>query len=367
MRKLIVVLLALTLVMSLVLACARPTTPTATPSPKPVASPTPSPSPKPTVSARPAADFYKNNLITMIIPFAPGGGTDRKGRLFASFLGEVTGGTTKVENLPGGGGIVGANTLFKSKPDGLTLMTATTGSGLIIPTLFADPAKQYKIEEFNYLGELWIEPNGFAIGAKLPHNSMVDLQKAKGLKFGGTQGTPAWGAAVVAELFGLDAKVVTGYQSGADVRLAVTKGELDGSSSGIATIQPEVDKGWMKPAFLVIARERDKAYPNTPAITELVKLTPEQDKLLELFIAMKGGDAILTAPGIPPDRLQFLRDAFSKTIALPAFLEQSKKLSPVFPKPLLHDELQAKMKRMAAIPKAEIDNFSKVMNKYLTK
>src|SRR5689334_25388989 len=86
-----------------------------------------------TVAASPAfaetgADFYKGKTVTYIASTSPGGGYDQYGRLVAEFMQKhLPGSTFIVKNVPGAGHLVGANTIYASKADGLTIGIFNTG------------------------------------------------------------------------------------------------------------------------------------------------------------------------------------------------------------------------------------------------
>jgi tripartite-type tricarboxylate transporter receptor subunit TctC len=75
-----------------------------------------------------AEGYYSGKTITYIIATSPGGGYDAYGRLIGQNLGEKLGASKVLfKNLPGAGHIIGANTLYAAKPDGLTIGTFNTG------------------------------------------------------------------------------------------------------------------------------------------------------------------------------------------------------------------------------------------------
>src|ERR1700742_168047 len=76
----------------------------------------------------PASAEYPDHSIRMIVPFAPGGGTDVLARVIAQSLGSKWGQSVVVENQPGASGLIGSRAVMKAAPDGYTLLMASTGA-----------------------------------------------------------------------------------------------------------------------------------------------------------------------------------------------------------------------------------------------
>ena len=75
-----------------------------------------------------AAADYPNRAIKMVVPFAPGGGTDVLGRIIAQRLSEKLGQPVVVENQPGASGGIGTKAFVRAEADGYTLLMASTGA-----------------------------------------------------------------------------------------------------------------------------------------------------------------------------------------------------------------------------------------------
>src|SRR5687767_10325986 len=79
-------------------------------------------------TAQTGAEFYKGKTVTYIASTSPGGGYDTYARLVAEYLQKhLPGSTVVIKNVPGAGHIIGANTIYASPPDGLTIGIFNTG------------------------------------------------------------------------------------------------------------------------------------------------------------------------------------------------------------------------------------------------
>src|SRR6187431_1999407 len=94
-----------------------------------------------------ASDDYPNRTITMIVPFSPGSAADNSMRPFTRVLSQKLGQTVVIDNKPGAGGILGMEIGANAKPDGYTLIFASTAPMALFPSLYKklhyDPAKSY--------------------------------------------------------------------------------------------------------------------------------------------------------------------------------------------------------------------------------
>jgi tripartite-type tricarboxylate transporter receptor subunit TctC len=77
-----------------------------------------------------AAQTWPTRPVTMVVPFAPGGGTDLLGRIVSKRLSEVLGQQVVVENIAGAGGMIGSARVVKSAPDGYTMVVGTTADAI---------------------------------------------------------------------------------------------------------------------------------------------------------------------------------------------------------------------------------------------
>lgn len=307
-----------------------------------------------------AADLYKSNVVTLIVPYGPGGTTDLAARFIANFWTEVTGGRMIVQNKEGAGGISGSNFVYSAKPDGLTLGVSIPGSTLIASTLAQDPAVKYDLRKMNWVEYTNPDVSVLVVGAKSPYASMDSLSKAKGLKFASSSrsATISLAPALIIDLFNIqDGRIVLGYSGTTEAILAVAKGEVDGYvSSGLLD---SVSKGLVKQPLLTMDFQRSPYFPDAPTLPELMKLSAEQENLLRTFTALVAGQVFWFQPGVPTDRIEFVRNAFDKIVANETFVKQAKTVWPVWVKPTGGKDFAAQMEKSLAV--ATPDRFAELL------
>ena len=115
--------------------------------------------------SKPAADsgnFYSGKTISYIVSTDPGGGYDTYARMIGNYLQNYVGADNVViRNVPGAGHMVGANTLWRSRPDGLTI--GTFNVGLIYGQLVGKDGMQFDLRKFEWIGKAAGEPRSIVV------------------------------------------------------------------------------------------------------------------------------------------------------------------------------------------------------------
>jgi tripartite-type tricarboxylate transporter receptor subunit TctC len=258
------------------------------------------------------ADFYKGKTIELVSTATPESATDLILHIIASYFGEDTGASTTITDRSGAGGMEGMNYLYKARPDGLTL-GVNSSTKFVGNKVMGEPAAEYEMEKFSYIMSIGRRLTYFYVSPEGPYQSVADLKAAKDLKIGATSpsGYVSLADLTVIKLLGLDAKVITGFEGG-DLSLAVKRGEVIGYSVELS--RTNIKAGLIKPIF-VLATERDPLMPDVPAITELVNLSGEDLELAKLWeTALANSSLFIAPPGMPEDRLTFLRGLANKWV-----------------------------------------------------
>ena len=120
------------------------------------------------------AQNYPTRPLRLIVPTAPGGGTDFTGRLVAAKLSESLGQQVVVENRGGGGGSVGADNAAKSTPDGYTLLLGSIATHAVNPALYKQLPYDH-IKDFAPVSLIGTVPNALVVHPSVPVKSMQEF------------------------------------------------------------------------------------------------------------------------------------------------------------------------------------------------
>jgi tripartite-type tricarboxylate transporter receptor subunit TctC len=277
-----------------------------------------------------AEPFYAGKTITIVTSTGPGGSYDLVARMVAAHMPSHIPGnpTMTVENMPGAGHVLATNYMYNLAPKDGTVI-ATVDNIIPLHQVIDGRGVRYDAGKFNW------------IGSTGPDNSVAFVWSAAGIKTiddarkrdvilgatGAGSSTIVY-ATIMNNLLGTRFKIVTGYRSSAEVFLAMQRGELESSTGSFASIQTGY-RDWLtekKVAFIAqMGLKRNKDLADVPLLTELAR-TDEQREIMKLNSSpLALGEVYLAPPGLPPDRVRLLRDAYAATLRDPAFLADAAK------------------------------------------
>lgn len=289
-----------------------------------------------TCSAVRADAQFAPESVKMIIPSAPGGGTDTMARITGRFLKKYLPGDPNFIYLndPGASGVKALNNFTKRvAPDGLT--TVAGSSSNIDPTTLRNPAVLYKAKELKMFGG-FPAPSGVLLLRKSAvekfHNKSLEpatMGDVSAVRTSGQMGV--WGPAYL----GWNLRWVVGYKGSAEVMLAALRGEIDmhatferniimkilGSGDFIIPVQT----GIMSAGKLVPG----KLYPDIPVFSDLVKPRLKTQRERSAFEAwellVQGGKWYALPPGTPTAIIKIYRRAFDQAVQDPEFPQWASK------------------------------------------
>ncbi len=121
---------------------------------------------------RPAAAAWPHGVIRLLVPFSPGGASDVAARLWAEKA-KAALGTVVIENKGGGGGVIGAVEVARSKPDGRTVLFGNTSTQVLIPSIAHPPP--YVSRDFAGVYIVCLSPTCIVVHESVPAHSLAEL------------------------------------------------------------------------------------------------------------------------------------------------------------------------------------------------
>lgn len=216
---------------------------------------------------------YPSRTVRLIAAAGPGGNPDVLARLLAQKLTEAMGKPFVVENMPGAGGVVAANLVARTPPDGYVLMLGDSGALAISAAL--NPSLSYHpVKDFTPITALATVPTVFLVNAAVPAQTLAEfIALAKSKPDQMTYGSAGPGSihqltmAIFAERAGIVLQHVP-YRGGSAMVNGLLTGEIHSGWSGIPNVIPLIESGQLR-AFCVSILERSKSLPAVPTCAEL--------------------------------------------------------------------------------------------------
>jgi len=276
------------------------------------------------------ADFYKGRTIELIVSTGVGGGLDANARVVARHLvNHIPGAPTiVVKNMPGAGHIRAANYVFtQAAKDGSTIATFIPVF-VMAQVLERSRSIQFNPAQFNWLASTSSSNSTVYVWHTSGITSVEDATR-RTVVMGGT-GAGSYTIiypTVMNSLLGTRFKLVTGYQSTAEVGLAMERGEIEGRAGNNLNSLKAENGEWLRTGKInLIAQvglQRDAEFPQVPLLTDFAK-NEEDRRILRLFSTdVAIGRPFVTSPGVSAGRVALLRRAFDEMMRDPAYVEDS--------------------------------------------
>ncbi len=259
-----------------------------------------------------AQGAFPSKTMVMIVPYTPGGSADAMSRAIASRLGTALGRNIVVDNRPGASGMIGAEMVTKSDPDGHTLLGHTSSypaTAAVRAKLPFDPAKG-----IIPVGMTARAPMLFAIHPSIPAKSVKELialvkrdPKKYYLNYGssGTGGNNHFSGALFASAAGIKMQHVP-YKGISLAVTAIASGEVEVVIASSSALLPQRDSGRIR-ILGVTSAEKSPLFPDLPTVASQGAPGYEYELWWGTF-----------APaGMAPDRIKFLYNEIQKIVTSP--------------------------------------------------
>jgi tripartite-type tricarboxylate transporter receptor subunit TctC len=296
-------------------------------------------------SAQPAdTEFFRGKTVTYIVAVGPGGGYDAYGRLLTRHLEKYLPETRIiVRNVPGAGHIVGANTIYAARPDGLTIGTFSTG--LVYSQLLERQGVRFDLANMSWIGRMAEEARGLVLSSNSELNDAQDLLNAEGPILFATSGIGASNhmeTRMLAYALGLDVMLVPNMENG-ETQMSMVRGEISAVLASESSYDTFIEQGNGK--FVLSFAGSDSMFPGAPQARDFI-VNEDAVPLFALIETISGlGRLTAGPPGMAPERLAALRQAFNAALADPALRTEAARLVlPINPGP--GEEVELKMKQL---------------------
>ena len=225
--------------------------------------------------ATPALAAYPEKPITLIVPWAAGGGTDATARIIAKAPEEELGETINVVNRTGGSGVVGHTAIARAKPDGYTLGLGTVEINMMHWQGLTD----LTYEDFTPIGQINFDAASLSVAEDTDYQDLDDLMSAVREAPAGTfnaSGTGLggiWHVALVGLLMDLDmpADKVNWVpsQGAAPAMTELAAGGVDMAATSLPEARSMIDAGRVR-SLGVMAEEPLESFPDVPTVASQV-------------------------------------------------------------------------------------------------
>lgn len=262
-----------------------------------------------------SAAKYPDHPVRVVIPYAPGGGTDILFRVIAPIAGKMLGQSIIIDNKPGASTMIGTADVARAAPDGYTLL-AVDSAILINPGLYKKKLPYDTLKTLQGVTMMATAPTILVANPKLPAKNLkelVALAKAKPgqLNFGsGGMGTAV---ELAGELLKIKAKVnivSVPYKGTGPALTAVLGDQVDMMFGGISSARPYVTSGKLN-AIAVTGEKRNPAMPEVPTFAEQ-----------GLDIQANSYWGIYAPAGVPKPILETLSHVFASALKDPIVLKR---------------------------------------------
>ena len=317
-------------------------------------------------AAQTSDTYFKDKTVKVMVGHPPGGSFDFYARLAADMLKKHLPGVASVvvENKPGGGGLLATSQFYAQGARDGTQLAVFPETLANVEVLDPGTAK-WKTAEMSYIGSFAPVNNAFVRKGDAPFKTPDDLRALKNVNVGcsGVASQSYQFPAMLAALDGFSFKMICGYPGAAQFILALEKGEVDLVSNAWntwrVTHKTQLGKGEFVP-FIQVGVKRHAELPDVPLMQEVVR-DPAAKRAVEFVSAGAAiGRSLIAPPGLPSERVAYLRGVFDKMVRDPEMIELAAKRNlELLPTP--GADLQEIAAKVLAAPKEIVDKAAAAM------
>ncbi len=281
--------------------------------------------------AEPVADFYRGKTIIYNLAVPDGASWGLYARNFIEHLRSHMPGnpTIILQVMPGGGGVAAANYMFNIAPKDGTVIGTPLSTAIVFAATNPNEVK-FDPRKFSWIGSLAVVQDVISVWYTARAKTL-DEAKTTQLVMGATgKGSNSFqDIALANNLLGTKFRTVLGYKGGADINLAIERGEVDGRATTWDS-WPASNPDWLREKKIVHLvqlgpRKLPEIGDDVPLLRDLV--SGEEQRMVDFVgLSLTMGRSVYAPPGTPADRLAALRAALTETVKNPAYIADAQRL-----------------------------------------
>src|SRR4051812_19908342 len=217
------------------------------------------------------APEYPSRTVRIIVPSAPGGGTDILARVLADYLAKSLGGQFVVENRPGAGQMIGIEAVARATADGYTLLMAA--STLAINPVMYKNIKYDALRDFEPITQVAALPNILIVHPSFPAQSLADFislarQKPGAFTYAsaGVGTSPQMAMELLKSMTGIELQHIP-FRGTTPGVTEVLGGRVTAMFANLLTAKPLIEAGQLR-ALAVSGQKRAESMPGIPTVAE---------------------------------------------------------------------------------------------------
>jgi tripartite-type tricarboxylate transporter receptor subunit TctC len=296
--------------------------------------------------------FYAGRTISIMV--SGSGAYEAYARTLARHLPQYIPGRPNiiVQEMPGAGGMRAANFLYNVAPRDGTVIGGLHGAVLTAP-LLSPAAANFDVTKFGWIGNVTRDVYVGYVWHTSPVQSLEEA-RTRTLIVGGTStgGNGIDTAIIARDLFGLKIKIVAGYRTSAETKIALERGEIQGTVGNGWSSLKQTD--WLAKGLVHMILQHGLTphpeLPDVPLLKDWARNDAERQMLDIMRVRGEINRPYLAPPGIPAERLEMLRRAFDAAMRDPALRADMERQQLEIEMPSSGEELAAIVAGIARTP-----------------
>jgi tripartite-type tricarboxylate transporter receptor subunit TctC len=287
----------------------------------------------PAAQADEIAEFYRGKSMQMIIRSTTGNEYDLLARTLARHITDhIPGKPTEMVpiNMPGAGGIKAAEYMATVAPkDGTMLTIVSQGLPMYQALQLGKPMKA-DMKAMGWVGNMSTANQTLVVWHTSPVKTLEDAKRrVTPVGSSGAGSISVQLPAAYNNILGTKFKIIFGYPGGAEMNLAMERGEIEGRGTNTWSAWTATHSDWIHDGKIVpliqVGLQKEPDLPSVPLLIDQAKDGRQKAILQYITHAVAVGRPIATTPGVPSARLHALRAAFQATVKDPEFIADAKR------------------------------------------